>query len=290
MTDVVVRPFEAVAVGSDTASRIAVAPGGSATNQAVWLARAGAEVHLVAAVGDDELGSAAQRTLDGSGVCTHLQRVAGRPTGTVVSLVDQQGQRSMLTERGANQSLTSAALPLELFGSGAHLHLSGYELLDDATRDVGIEVLALARRHEMTCSVDPCSSGPLARVGAPAFLAWTSGIDLFCGNLDEGRVLTGASDPSDVASSLLEHFAGVVLSLGAAGALWASRRGDSTRLAASPAAVVDTTGAGDALAGTFLAGWLAGISVPLALRRGLDAAAGVMSELGARGWASPVHP
>ena len=43
----------------------------------------------------------------------------------------------------------------------------------------------------MTRSVDPCSAGPLGRVGATAFFSWTEGLDLCFANLEEGRVLDG---------------------------------------------------------------------------------------------------
>ncbi|MCU1492641.1 MAG: hypothetical protein JWO62_405 [Acidimicrobiaceae bacterium] len=284
MTDIVVRPKRALAFGSDTPSAITISPGGSATNQAVWLARAGAEVHLVAAIGDDEQGSAAERTLERAGVHTHLQRIGSRSTGTVVSLVDDHGQRSMLNDRGANLALTSSALPLEIFEHGCHLHLSGYELLDGATRALGLAALGLAAEHKMTRSVDPCSAGPLAHVGAEAFLSWTSGVELFCGNLDEGRVLTGAEDPLEVADALSRSYGEVALTLGAEGALWTTDGSPAICLPATPTKVVDTTGAGDSFTGTFLAGWLAGSDPGGALQDGLDMAAAVVAEPGARSW------
>ena len=110
MVDIVVRPVGPFNKGSDTASRIVVAPGGSATNQAVAFAAAGADVHLVAVVGDDELGHAAARALAATGVHAHLVVLEGQRTGVVVALVDPLGERSMLTDRGANRSLAKRHL------------------------------------------------------------------------------------------------------------------------------------------------------------------------------------
>lgn len=284
MTDVVVRPRATFAFASDTPSAITVSPGGSATNQAVWLARSGAEVHFVGTVGDDEPGRAAERSLERAGVRAHLRHVPSRSTGTVVSLVDPTGQRSMLSDRGANLALGPDELPEALFRTGAHLHLSGYELLDDATRPAALAALDLAAERGMTRSVDPCSAGPLARVGRQAFLSWTSGADLFCGNLDEGLVLTGAADPGDMAAALSRSFGEVALTLGAGGAVWTRAGAPAVHLPATPAEVVDTTGAGDAFTGTFLAHWLAGADPEQALRSGLDAAAAVVAVPGARPW------
>jgi sugar/nucleoside kinase (ribokinase family) len=281
MTDIVVRMRSPIVVGSDTVSDITIGPGGSASNQAVWLARAGADVHLIACVGDDESGGAAERSLQDSGVQTHFQRSAVRPTGTVVSLVGANGDRSMLADRGANIDLDGSMLA-ELFLDGAHLHLSGYELLDPASRETGLAALRLASRHKMTTSIDPCSAGPLADVGSAAFLRWTDGVDLFCGNLDEGRVLTGAVDPVDVLEGLASHYPEVALTLGGDGAIYTRSGDEPTGFPAIATTVVDTTGAGDSFTGTFLASWVSGGEPRAAIRRGMEVAAQVVATPGAR--------
>jgi ribokinase len=286
MVDVVVRPLAPFNRGSDTASTIKVTPGGSATNQAVAMAAAGAEAHLVAAVGDDELGRAAVRALAGSGVTAHLRPCPEVPTGVVVALVDGAGDRSMYTDRGANSSLALGALEVPgLFAPGRHLHLSGYVLLDEATRPAGLAALARAGAAGMTRSVDPCSAGPLAAVGAGAFLSWTEGVEWCCANLDEGRVLTGAHQPEEVMAGLRRRFGEVTLTLGAAGALFSGAGTDLLHLAADPVDVADSTGAGDAFTGTFLARRLSGDQPDRALRAALSAAARVVQVAGARSWA-----
>ncbi len=118
MVDIVVRPTGPFNRGSDTTSRIVAAPGGSATNQAVAFAGAGAEVHLVALVGDDELGRAAVRALAATGVRAHVDVLPGERTGTVVALIDAAGERSMFTDRGANLRFGSRALNSGLLGPG----------------------------------------------------------------------------------------------------------------------------------------------------------------------------
>ncbi len=284
MVDVVVLPLGPFNRGSDTPSKVVVSPGGSAANQAVALAAAGAEVHLVAAVGDDEPGRAAAAALATTGAQLHLQVQRGQRTGVVVALVDASGERSMLTDRGANLQLGTDALDPVLFVAGRHLHLSGYELLDEATRPVGLAALQLAAAAGMTRSVDPCSAGPLAAVGADAFVSWTQGIEWCCANLDEGRALTGATHPDDVLAALRAHYREVVVTLGADGALWSGPGDDRLHCSADEVEVADTTGAGDAFTGTFLARRLSGDGADQALRAGLAAAARVVAEPGARSW------
>jgi sugar/nucleoside kinase (ribokinase family) len=284
MVDVVVLPLGPFNRGSDTPSRVVVSPGGSAANQAVALAAAGAEVHLVAAVGDDEFGRATAASLAASGARAHLQVCRGERTGVVVALVDASGERSMLTDRGANLRLRTDALDTALFVAGRHLHLSGYELLDEATRPVGLAALELAAAAGMTRSVDPCSAGPLAALGPASFLAWTGGIEWCCANIDEGRALTGATNPDDVLAALRPYYREVVVTLGAEGALLAGPGNDRLHCLADDVEVADTTGAGDAFTGTFLARRLSGDGPELAVRAGLAAAARVVGEPGARSW------
>ena len=284
IVDVVVRPLGPFNRGSDTPSRIALTPGGSASNQAVALAAAGAQAHLVGVVGDDELGLAAARALAATSVEVHLRVEPGQQTGVVVAVIDAGGQRSMLSDRGANLHLEERDLGPGLLVAGRHLHLSGYELLDEATRPAARAALELAAAAGMTRSVDPCSAGPLAAVGRAEFLAWTEGVDWCCANLDEGRALTGASRPEEILARLRRHYREVALTLGAEGALFS---GPGTELLHCPAdrvAVVDTTGAGDAFTGTFLARRLGGEEPGQALRAALAAAARVVAAPGARPW------
>jgi sugar/nucleoside kinase (ribokinase family) len=299
MVDVVVHPLGPFNRGSDTRSRVAVTPGGSAANQAVALAAAGVQTHLVGLVGNDEFGRSAARALARAGLRAHLRVCPGQRTGVVVALVDASGERSMLTDRGANLCMDKATLEAGLASSGLvgsglvssgptdtprHLHLSGYELLDEATRPAGLAALELASSAGMTRSVDPCSAGPLATVGPSAFLAWTEGVEWCCANLAEGQALTGAREPAEVLGRLRLHFREVALTLGADGAIFSGPGTGLLHCPAERAVVADTTGAGDAFTGTFLARRLLGEAPEPALRAALAAAARVVTTPGARPW------
>jgi sugar/nucleoside kinase (ribokinase family) len=134
----------------------------------------------------------------------------------------------------------------------------------------------------MSTSVDPSSVPMLEVVGPQRFLSWTRGVDLCFPNLEEGVLLTGSSDPEDVARELLSFYSGVVLKLGAGGALYAGASGEKIRLSAAPARVVDTTGAGDALCAGFLASRLSGAPPGEALRGGVELAARAVERVGGR--------
>lgn len=286
MVDVLVEVRAAFAHASDTPSSIATSPGGSAANQAVWLSRAGTLVALVACAGLDPFGDAAIAALESEGVdVTFISRV-GRPTGMVVALVEPDGQRSMLTDRGANLDLgaTEVVAALSAPDTVDHVHLSGYHLLDDATREAGTEAFSLAARLGATRSVDVSSAGPLRAMGPARFLALVAGCDyLFC-NLEEGEALVGRRGPDEVLRALAASFGEVVLTLGADGAMAIDPLGSVHRATAATTAVADTVGAGDALAATYLAHRLLGADVATALFAAAEVSASAVGARGARRW------
>jgi ribokinase len=284
-TDVVVVLAGDPAPGSDRPASIRTRGGGAGANVAVHLAQLGTPVLLAGCVGDDAAGTGLIAELQAAGVDLALRVVPGAATGTVVSLVEPDGQRSMLSDRGANLELRSGDVPAPR--PGGHLHLSGYTLLDPGPRAAGLAALAAGRAAGCTVSVDPASIGPLATYGTDRWLADTSGATVLLPNADEARLLTGCADVTDAARALAARHEVVAVSLGADGALWAS--GSSlVHRPAHPAEVVDTTGAGDAFAAGLLAAWLAtredGVDVDPAgaLDAGLARAAEVVRRPGAR--------
>ena len=270
-----------VTLGTDTFTRVRGVAGGSGANAATWLAASDVETHFVGRVGDDVFGDFLRTELERAGVRVHLARDPSLPTGKVFVLVDGAGERTMITDRGAGENLRPEDLPETLFSSG-HLHLSGYTFSGGSRRETAREALRLARESGMTISVDPSTVPLLMEVGPERFLELTRGADLCFPNLEEGEVLARTEAPEDIAARLLSYYSGVVLKLGAEGALYAGVDGARARLPAEPARVVDTTGAGDALSAGFLAARLSGTSPAEALERGVELAARAVERVGAR--------
>ncbi len=267
--------------GTDTTATVRSTGGGAGANVACWLASLGVEVTLMAAVGDDAAGQLCRNELTSSGVRTALAVYPDAATGCVVVLVDPTGERSMLSDRGANLVLSPADLPEALFRPGAHLHLSGYTLLHDGPRAAGLRALQLARAVGMTISVDPASTAPLAAYGPDRFIADTAGADLLLPNLAEAQLLSGQADSAAATLALAQRYGAVVVTCGADGAVWASG-GVIGAQPADPVGVVDTTGAGDAFTAGFLAAWLRGDQLAQCTMAGSGAAARAITMLGAR--------
>jgi sugar/nucleoside kinase (ribokinase family) len=284
MWDVVVRPHATPAVGSDTPSSVVVTRGGAAANLAVALRAAvhfPTDVVYVGAAGADEFGQRFADDLERANVRAHLATAPER-TGMLVSVVDGSGERTMLTDRGANAFLSGAVVLPELTEDLRHLHLSGYSVLDPAHHDWCRRALSWAREHGATTSVDVCSWAPLVALGPAVFLDVVTGVDLLFANQREAETLSGLEVLEDVLAWFEQRFPEVVLTLGAHGA-WASHEGRRVRSDGERVDVVDTTGAGDAATGTYLGWRLSGHDLAPSLQAAMSAAQRVVTGLGSRG-------
>ncbi|WP_433224125.1 carbohydrate kinase family protein [Microtetraspora malaysiensis] len=284
MTDALARARFPLARASDTPAVVTMHGGGSGANIASWLAVEGHEVAFIGRRGADITGRNRDMELMGYGVDARLVMDPERPTGTCVVLVTHKGERTMLSDPGANAALAPEDLPRDLFSGGAHLHVSGYTLINEGSRDAGLAALDLARRAGMSISVDCASSAPVERTGAEPFLEWTHGAKLLLANIDQAKVLTGRDEPAAAAKVLTAWFPQVVIKLNKDGALWyTNNRSEPVRAPAeSIDRIVDGTGAGDAFAAGFMPPWLAGKPPAEALAAGNALAAKCISYLGAR--------
>ena len=270
MTDIIVKPHGVPVPGSDQWASITPLPGGSAANQAVWLAAFGVPVLFAGRVGaaDHEWQS---ETMRQAGVTPHLTADRDRATGMLVTMLALDGERSFFTDRGANDGLCRDDLPDSLLDDATLLHLSGYALVSPGPRAAVLELVATAKRRGIPVSVDPGSAGFLRQIGPEPFLRWTSGAAMCFPNADEAATLAVTDDHDEQMRCLSDIYGLLVVKRGAAGAEAANRHGDHWAAPAKPANVLDTTGAGDAFLAAFLASYVKGASIPICLSRGVEA-------------------
>lgn len=251
LLDVIVRLSQPLAEGADADAVTRLGPGGQAANVAAWAAALGGEARFVGKTADDEAGRTARAALARYGVDVRGPVVEGR-TGTIVSLVDVAGERTMASDRGVSPDLRADEL-VEGWLLDETLHLPVYSLVREPIATAALRAAELAE----FVSVDLSS--------------WSAIRDFGPGRL---RERLEALDPDVVFANEAEEeaiggrvgSAMWIVKLGARGALV-----DGEVLPALPADVVDTTGAGDA----FAAGWLVG-GAELAL----EAAARCVAQLG----------
>ena len=237
--DVIVRLRQPLAPGADATSRITLGAGGQAANVAAWVVASGGRARWLGKRADDLAGRAAAGELAALGVelAGPVERAGN---GVIVSLVEPDGARSMCPDRGVAVELRPDELePAHLAGAG-HLHVSGYALLREPVRDAAVRAVELARAGGARVSVDLSSWSAIRDRGSERFrreLEQLAPDVVFC-NEEEDEVVGGPLP----------------------GCAWILKRGargcsfDGDERPALPAEVVDTTGAGDALA----AGWIVG--------------------------------
>ncbi|WP_327261930.1 PfkB family carbohydrate kinase [Streptomyces sp. NBC_01232] len=285
VTDVVAIHPDPLAPATDTVARIRTLPGGAGANAACWAARTGsAEVRLLARVGA-ESARWHERALVDAGVRPRLVIDVQEPTGTVVALVGKDAERTFLTDSGASLRLCPADWAPSLLDGAAHLHLSGYLFFADSSRELAMVALRAARTRGVPVSVDPASAGFLAALGPQRFLDAVAGAEILLPNEDEARLLAGLPEPAGVARAAAElsrRVPLVVVTRGAAGALIAERGRITAEVEAEQAEAVDSTGAGDAFTGGFLAARLEGADPAEAARAGCRAAALAVTRPGGR--------
>jgi sugar/nucleoside kinase (ribokinase family) len=280
MIDLVVRSEGPLAVGADRRAKIVARSGGSGANQAVWLARFGVKTRFVGRVGAADR-DFETKILREAGVEAHLAADESRETGRLIALIDPQGERSFLTDRGANDGLMASDIPDKLLDDVDHAHISGYSFIDSQARTAAVDLLERAKARGVPTSVDPASSEFLREIGPSHFIAWTRGADIAFPNEDEALVLTGAQDPDEQLARLRAHYPMVVLKRGAAGSA-AAEGARRWRAPAPRVAAIDTTGAGDAFLAAFLAARLSGAPVDICLQRANEAGAAATLIVGGR--------
>lgn len=213
-------------------------PGGKGANQAVAAARAGAEVAMIGAVGADDFGVRLRANLEHCSVDTDLLRTAEGASGTAHIVVDDEGGNAIVVVPGANATLTALSHGDEALIGTADALLLQLEL----PLSVVTEGAATARRLGVRTVLTPAPAQPLP----PELLAAT---DLLVPNEHEAAALTGLTDPHAAARALLRDVPEVVITLGAAGSLYAARGGEPVTVPAPRVRAVDTTAAGDTFVG-----------------------------------------
>jgi len=265
LLDVIVRLESPLAPGSDVRARTVAGGGGQAANVAAWAASLGAAARCIAKRGDDAAGALVAAELAARGA-ELAGPVGDGPTGVVVSLVEADGERSMASDRGVAPSFTPDELDPAWLDCDL-LHVSGYALLREPVVHAALLAVRLARERGARISVDVAAWTEIRAFGPVQFreLLDTLAPDVLFATEAEWEMLGGAYLTAPVG----------VIKRGERGCTVVTEDA-RLDLGAVPGGVVDTTGAGDALA----AGFLLGGSLEAAARRGLDAAARCIAGVG----------
>ncbi|QNE47855.1 sugar kinase [Glaciihabitans sp. INWT7] len=248
--------------GSDVLARDTGSTPGGAFNTLVAAVRQGLASAYGGAHGVGPHGDRVRSALSAEGIAVLLDPSPDADTGFDIALVDDDGERTFVTVFGAEARLAARELVSISLGAGDLVHVSGYGLLESTNAGVLAPWIAgIGPGH--TVLFDP---GPLATTVPAEALATVAGrADWLSCNLREALSLTGESDAGAAATALRESWRAVVIRLGPQGCLVVE---DEARFVPGFAAeAIDTTGAGDAHTGAFLAALASGEPPPAAARR-----------------------
>lgn len=246
--------------------------GGKGLNQSIAASRAGAAVVHAGAIGED--GAALEETMRKNGVDTSRLLHVNGEQGHAVIIVDESGENEILVHRGSNLKLDHAYVDSVICSYWA----PSIVLLQNEIPHAGY-IIERAFSEGMTVALNasPVTEDLTQNVNF-------SHVHWLIINEVEGEQLTGHRQPEEIISRFQEQYPEMngVLTLGTAGSVWWEREKVS-RLGSYKVPVTDTTGAGDAFTGYFLAGIAEGKSTSDAVKTATMAAGLSVTRPGAAG-------
>ena len=281
IVDVLGRPVTHIPPGQgrQLLDEIRITAAGTAAGTSVDLAKLGARVVAMGAVGDDLLADFLTSVLTRHGVTTDLlARKPGVQTSATMLPIRPNGERPALHTPGATASLALADIDLDTIAGAAVLHVGGPDVLGAFAGEPLRSVLQHARANGVTTTMDVLTPGdPSTWARLQPLFPY---VDYFLPNEEQLGRLTETDDLTLGAARVLACGPTAVLaSRGEHGCALVTPDG-RLDYPAFPAKVVDTTGCGDACSAGFIVGLLRGWSLQDAALLAMAAASLVVSGLG----------
>jgi len=221
--------------------------GGKGANQAVAARLCGAEVFMVARVGDDLFGPSTIKNFEKLGIdTTHVRQVSGVSSGVAPIFVDPSGQNRIIVVKGANDELKAA----DVIAAAEMLRNADCIVLQfEIPLETVYYTIRFARRNGIRCILNPAPAQPID-------ISAVADLDYFVPNESEAEAISGMpvrnlEDAQHCAGKLLTSgIRRVIITLGANGSLLAGSEG-MQHVPAFNVKSLDSTGAGDAFIGSF---------------------------------------
>mgnify|MGYP003607598355 FL=1 len=254
-----------------TGQELHFVPGGKGANQAVALGRLGADVSMFGCVGEDDFGRQLIHTLAANGVkADQVRTLQGQTTGVAMITVGD-GDNSIVVVPGANGLVDRTyieSIQDELLQSQMVI------LQLEIPLDTAVYVIDLCHRAGIAVLLNPAPAQELS----PDLI---EKLTFITPNEHEAAIVF--ADQGDYRELLRRYPEKLIITQGSAGASFASQNGEVHQIPASPATVVDTTGAGDTFNAALAYAWSQAMTLETALVFA-NCAAGLSTEkFGAQG-------
>ncbi len=283
--DILGRPVIEIPEGQNVAllEEIRITVAGTAGGTSIDLAKLGAEVFAMGAIGEDEIGNFLLTTMQRYGINTgSLKRKPGVQTSSSMLPIRPNGDRPSLHVLGANGELVWEDIDLEIIASVDYFHMGGTSLLPKFDGEPTRKVLEFAKQNGVITTFD------LVAMERPDLLDLIEPclpfVDYFMPGLKEAVMMCGLTDRQEVIRFFLERGAGhTVFKMGEQGSSIAYLKDGEViekRIPGYKVPVVDSTGCGDAYCAGFIVGLSMGWDPEKAAQLGTAAGGLVIQGLG----------
>lgn len=262
IVDILGRPVSYIPEGQNVAllEEIRITVAGTAAGTSNDLAKLGAEVYAMGAIGEDELGNFLIDTMRRHGVDTScLVRKSGVQTSATMLPIRPNGERPALHVTGANGALTFEDLNLDVIANADYLHMGGASLLPRFDGEPMARALRFAKEHGVITTFDQVAvQRPDLKEIITVCMPY---VDYFMPGYEEAIMMCGLTDRQEVIKFFLDAGARhTVFKMGGAGSSIAYMEDGhihEIRVPALKVPIVDSTGCGDA----YCAGFIMGLSM-----------------------------
>lgn len=255
--------------------------GGSAANTIVGIAVLGGKGCFSGKVGNDKLGEFYRANMADSGV-DFFVNPDSKPTGSCISFVTPDAERSMLTFLGASTDLTDSDIHVDALTESRYLYIEGYLWDSPKARLAAIHAMEKAKQNNVKIAFTFSDPWLVERFRDDFTQLMKDYIDVLFLNEREAGEITGYEDPKMASKQLATKVNSLCLTRGEEGAIIACNGKIRTTPRLTIDKVVDTTGAGDLYAAGVLRGLSLGFDLTTSSMMGSRVAAAIVERLGAR--------
>lgn len=257
--------------------------GGSAANTIIATAQLGANSFYSCKVASDDTGDFYMRDLTDAGVASNLSMDNREPgvTGKCIVLITPDAERSMNTHLGITQRISERELDEAAIRNSEYVYIEGYLVPEPDARAAAIKTrkIAEAAGVKTALTLSDVNMVKFFKDGMDDMLG--NGVDMLFCNEEEALLMTEAADIQAAIPALQKISKQFAITLGAQGALLFDGT-DTLEIPAQSVKPVDSNGAGDIYAGSFLYGLTHGLSFAESGKLAGEAATELVQHFGAR--------